>query len=433
MAKTIKAEMWDKMQFLFRNYYDRMVHAVLHYDKPIDITTLKNVLVTFTEKAPVLHSSFKENVLRPYWKIMPYTIDDILTVKDSENPDEDVNSFICQTIPVTSNVQYKVAVFNHNGASTFCMIVNHMCFDGGDFKYFLKKLAQNYNALLEGKPATDLKTGTRSHEQVYTKLNADDKKVAKGLYKNISQVKDEHFFPLTEESETDKNMIVRCKISAEKFDAFKKIGKAMDVTVNDLLLTVYVRALYDIIGMNDDESITIPCMVDLRRHIDGGEEAGGLTNHTGFMQCTVSRKGETINDTLIEVINSVNKSKRDKYMGLYSLPLLNLAYTVFPFAISEIAIKLGYANPLIGMSNIGVLPVEKLNLGDANVSDGFMTGAVKHKPFMQLAITTCHGSATMTIAICGNERDEEIVSHFFDILSGNIDEFIALNQNRLLS
>ena len=29
MKKLLKAEMWDKMQYLFRNYYDRMVHCVL--------------------------------------------------------------------------------------------------------------------------------------------------------------------------------------------------------------------------------------------------------------------------------------------------------------------------------------------------------------------------------------------------------------------
>ena len=42
-------------------------------------------------------------------------------------------------------------------------------------------------------------------------------------------------------------------------------------------------------------------------------------------------------------------------MGLYSLPLLKLAYSIFPYIISEQAIKIGYLNPLIGMSNIGVM------------------------------------------------------------------------------
>ena len=43
--QKIKAELWDKMQYLFRNYYDRMVHAVLYYDGLIDIPTLKTVLI----------------------------------------------------------------------------------------------------------------------------------------------------------------------------------------------------------------------------------------------------------------------------------------------------------------------------------------------------------------------------------------------------
>lgn len=423
--------MWDKMQYLFRNYYDRMVHAVLYYDKPLNIEVLKNVIVAMTEKAPVLHSSFHENPINPYWKVEDYKVDDILTVIESDDAEKEINDFICQCIPVTSNVQLKILVANGRDKSAFAMIVNHMCFDGGDFKYYLKKLCKNYNALLAGEYAVDLKEGTRSHEQVYTKLDEKETRIAKGLYKNISAVKDKHTFPLTPPDASDYTMINKRKISKEVFTAFKKTGKAMDVTVNDLLLAVYIRALYDISGMRDNESITVPCMVDLRRHIKDGEEAGGLTNHTGFMQCTAAQKGETVNDTLIEVLRSVKKNKRDKYLGLYSLPLLKLAYTVFPFGISEVAIKIGYTNPLIGMSNIGPLPANLLNFGEAKLYDGFMTGAAKYKPFMQLACTTLNDELTLTVAIKGNEKDREIVERFFDLIEKNTADFIELNKARL--
>ena len=69
MPELIKAEMWDKMQYLFRNYYDRMVHCVQYYDGLIDIKVLKTVLVYMTEKVPVLHSSFHGNVIEPYWTV----------------------------------------------------------------------------------------------------------------------------------------------------------------------------------------------------------------------------------------------------------------------------------------------------------------------------------------------------------------------------
>lgn len=425
--KYLKAEMWDKMQYLFRNYYDRMIHGVLYFDKPLNVEAVKNILIGFTEKIPVLHSSFVDNPIRPFWKVQSYHIEDILTVTESGNVDEDVEKFICGNIPVTSNVQYRVGLFNGNGKTAFAMIVNHMCFDGGDFKYFLYKFAYNYNKYLTGEKTVEVKTGSRSYKAVYTKLNEEDKKTAKGLYKNISVVKDKHCFPLTEPREDDQTMIIRRKIDRDTFVAMRDTGKKLDVTVNDVMLAVYIRALYEIGRFDENETLTIPCMVDLRRHIDGGGEFGGMTNHTGFMQCSVKRKGETVNDTLIEIIRSVKISKRDKFIGLYSLPLLKLAYTVFPQFLSEFAIKIGYLNPLIGMSNIGRLDGDKLKMGDAVVTDGFITGAVKYKPYMQLALTTLDDVVTMSVAIRANYEDETTVNKFFDYIMDNIHEFIGQN------
>lgn len=226
-------------------------------------------------------------------------------------------------------------------------------------------------------------------------------------------------------------MINRCKMDAETFSLFRAIGKHYGVTINDLMLTVYMHSLYEFGQYPATDTLTIPCMVDLRRHIEGGEEAGGLTNHTGFMQCSVDGVGATLNDTLVKVLRSVRKSKHDKFMGLYSLPLLKLAYTIFPYAISETAIKIGYLNPLIGMSNIGLLRPELLTMGDATPIDGFMTGAVKYKPYMQLALTTMNNEITMTIAIRGNNDDKILVEKFFGILMNNVKRFIAENAKYL--
>lgn len=427
--KTLKAEMWDKMQFLFRNYYDRMVHAVFYYGEKLDEKALTNVLVCLTEKATVLHSRFVENPVDPFWEVSDYTIADILTVKNvaAAEVEGEIDAFITQCIPVKSNVQYKVLLLNDENRSILCFIINHMCCDGGDLKYFIGKIAENYAKVTKGESPLDIKTGSRSYDAVYSKLSEEDKKTAKGLYKNISQVKDTHYFPFTPDSPEDRTRIVRRRIDADTFATFKSIGKKLGVTVNDLLLAVYVRTLYEVGKFNENEPLSIPCMVDLRRHIVGGGSETGLTNHTGFMLATVPDKGETINDTLINVIRSVKKSKNDKFMGLYSLPLLKLAYTVFPHAISEIAIKIGYLNPLIGMSNIGLLDEKKFAFGTAKPVDGFMTGAVKYKPYMQLACTTMHGRVTMTICSRCNDRDEKIINDFFDALLANVEMFIDKN------
>ena len=76
------------------------------------------------------------------------------------------------------------------------------------------------------------------------------------------------------------------------------------------------------------------------------------------------------------------------------------------------------------MSNIGSIKPAEYALGDAAPYDGFYTGAVKGKPYMQLALTTFEGEVTFSIAITGNERDEKIVNDFFDVLLKNVDEVI---------
>lgn len=429
MAKVLKAEIWDKMQYLFRDFYDRMVHCVQYYDAPIDVDAMKQVLVWTTEKTPILHSSFHPNAVEPYWTVEDYVIDDILSVDlFCTDLDGTIDVFLTRSIPVESNVQYRFGIFSDGKYWAIAMIVNHMCMDGGDFKYFMRKLAENYNKQIRGEHGFRIKTGSRAMDEVYSDLTKEEEEQARKLYKNISAVKDSHRFPLTPSSPEDRTMIVKRKVDREIYEKCKSIGKDLGVTVNDLMLAFYIRALYDVGPFDETERLSVPCMVDLRRHIVEKGENTGLTNHTGFMVCSVDNKGETINDTLINVLRSVRKSKDDPYLGLYSLPLLKLAYAVFPHVISETAIRIGYMNPLIGMSNIGPLNDVSLRLGDANLVDGFMTGAVKYKPYMQLALTTVKNVMTMTIAIRGNEKDRMIVEGFFDLIVGNMLDFIRRNE-----
>ena len=65
--KIFKAEMWDKMQYLFRNYYDRMMHCVLFYEGAIDEDALGRALMFQVGEVDVLHSRYHNNFIKPYW------------------------------------------------------------------------------------------------------------------------------------------------------------------------------------------------------------------------------------------------------------------------------------------------------------------------------------------------------------------------------
>ena len=427
MERRLNAELWDKMHYLFRDYNDRMVHVELHYDFEINVEALKTVLICFFEKAPVLHSSFTDNHIHPYWTVKDYHINDVLTVKEvgEEALSDEINSFLVQYIPPDADIQMKVAVFNHSGKSTLCLVENHMCMDGGDLKYFMKALCKNYNDYIENKVSPiDLRTGTRSYEAVYEDFTAGERKVAKNLYKNIN-TPDKHGFPLTPDDDIrDRSFIARRKLSAQKFDEIRAAGKSRGATINDMILTSYFYSLYELASFDINDSVSISCAIDLRRHIKDNSDQG-VTNQTAWMQCKVPKRGNDIFETLEFVKRSSNQFKQDRYMGLHGLPLLSLGYKIMPHAASEEIIKVGYANPLLAMSNIGILEVDKLALEGHEPTDGFMSGAVKYKPYVLLSATSMRKELTLSMCVRGNDEDKKIVEHFFDLLEKNLDLLIA--------
>ena len=423
-STRLKAELWDKMHYLFRDFNDRMVHVALYYDFSIDIEKLKTVLICFFERAPVLHSAFVDNKISPYWEVRDYRIDDILTVQYPADIGAAVDAFLTQYIPPESDLQMKVGVFFKDGQSVLCIVENHMCMDGGDFKYFMNTLCTAYTDYADrGVSPVNLRTGTRAYTAVYEDYSYTEQRMAKNLYKNVC-AKDNHRFPLTRDSIRDASFIARRTIPADKFDRIKAVGKSRGATVNDMLLAAYFYSLYELAGFGPQESVTITCAIDLRRHIKDNSDAG-LTNQTAFMQCAVPARGRDIFETLSYVTASSEKYKKDKFMGLYGLPLLNMGYSILPHAASEEIIKIGYSNPLLAMSNIGVLNEKALSLSGHEPTGGFMTGAVKYKPYALLSATTLKKAITMSMCVRGNEEDRAIVERFLDLFEKNIQTMIA--------
>ena len=422
MAGKLKAELWDKMHYLFRDYNDRMVHAELHYDYRIDLEALKTVVLCMIEKAPVFHSSFTDNHVSPYWTVMDYRIDDVVhgyTVKEEELEGA-IDSFLTQYIPQQASIQIQVAVFYHGNKSTLCIVENHMCMDGGDFKYFLKALCKNYNDYVEKKVSPlELRTGSRAYTQVYEDFTATEKRMAKKLYKNVNTA-DKHGFPFAPQTKEDKSFIARRKLSAETFDKIRSAGKKHGATINDMLLTAYFYALYELANFSPYESVSISCAIDLRRHMKNTDD-NGITNQTAWMQCKIPERGQNIFTTLEYVVRSSNQFKADRFMGLHGLPLLSLGYKILPHAASEEIIKIGYSNPLLAMSNIGILEVDKLALCGNEPTDGFMSGAVKYKPYALLSATSVRKELTLSMCVRGNEEDKRIVKHFFDLIEKSIE------------
>lgn len=424
MERRLTAELWDKMHYLFRDFNDRMVHVELNYDFIPDIEALKTVIICAFEKAPVLHSKFVDTKFSTHWEVKPYDIDDVFSVSYPENVEDAVEEFLTQYIAPNADIQMKIALFIKDGKSTLCMVENHMCMDGGDLKYFLQAFCENYSKYVtDGISPVDFRTGSRSYDDVYSGFSQTEAGVAQRLFKNIN-AKDNHKFPLTPNNIRDKSFIARKRFSEETFAKLKVKGKELGATINELLLASYFYSVYELAGYPSTDKVMISNAIDLRRHMDNVEDKG-FTNHTSWMQCAIPERGRDIFETIKYVVRSSNKFKKDKFMGLYGLPLLNFGYNILPHAASEEIIKIGYSNPLMAMSNIGLLKGSDFALAGKEPTDAFMSGAVKYKPFVLLTATTYRNVITLSMCVRGNEEDKKIVNDFFNLMEKNINTIIG--------
>lgn len=422
--RRLEAELWDKMHYLFRDFNDRMVHVELKYDFIPDIEALKTAVICAFEKVPVLHSKFVDTKISTHWDVMPYDINDVFTVAYPDDMQTAADEFLAQYIPPESHIQMKVALFIKDGRSTLCMIENHMCMDGGDLKYFLQAFCENYNAYVQkGESPIKYRTGSRSYNDVYSGFSKTEAGVAKRLFRNIN-AKDDHRFPLTPDSISDESFIARRKFSEDTLDKLRAKGKELGATINELILASYFRSVYELAGYPETDKLMISNAIDLRRHMDSVEDKG-FTNHTSWMQCAVPEAGKDIFETIRYVTESSNRFKKDKFMGLYGLPLLNFGYSILPHAASEEIIKIGYSNPYMAMSNIGILNGAALALDGKEPADAFMSGAVKYKPFVLLTVTTYKKVITLSMCVRGNDEDRRIVEEFFSLMERNINSIIA--------
>ena len=424
MTRRLNAELWDKMHYLFRDFNDRMVHVELSYDFVPDIEALKTVIICAFEKVPVLRSRFIDNKLTTHWEVMPYRIEDVFSVSYPDDIDEAVENFLTQYISPSESIQMKIALFVKDGKSRLCMIENHMCMDGGDLKYFLQEFCENYSRYVsEGISPVNFRTGSRSYDDVYSGFSKTEAGVARRLFKNIN-ARDDHKFPLTSDNIRDESFIARKKFGEETLIKLKAKGKELGATINELLLASYFYSVYELAGFPDSDTVMISNAIDLRRHMNGVDNQG-FTNHTSWMQCAIPGRGRDIFETVKYVVRSSNKFKKDKFMGLYGLPLLNFGYNFLPHTVSEEIIKIGYSNPLMAMSNIGILNGQHFALCGKEPVDAFMSGAVKYKPFVLLTATTYKNVITLSMCVRGNDEDKKIVGEFFNLMEKNINTLIA--------
>ncbi len=417
--KRLPTEMYDKVNLMCRKYMDRMARFEMDYDFIVDAEMFRNVAVCCLESVPVLRSQVVNHPVSPYWRLADYTVDDFVFVKEVGDIEKARAEFFAREIPLTSNVQMNIALFYNNNKTYICFIWNHMCMDGGGFKMFWSDFCRNYTQYdLDGISPLSFSTGSRKYTDVYKDMARDKAKKARLQFANISP-RSVHGFPFRNNKKEDSVIIVSRKIPSESFIPAREFAKSSGATVTDLLLASYIDSLAKISDISPESPISVACATDLRRHIKDLSTVG-YTNHVSFIHCALSQRGNGLKDTLEKVSEKTRQLKKDEFIGLHGLPLLNIAYKTMVYLQAETVVKLFYNNPSLSVSNVGVIVPESFSLSGNMPFDAFVAGAAKNKPCAVMTALTINDTLSVSMCLRGNENDKKLLERFFDEYVKNI-------------
>ena len=424
LPDRIPAEVSDQIQFFLRSYADQQMRFVVYFGQQINFGILKKAMRLAIVAEPVFSCYYKEEAKTSWWQkqedIDPSLLIDMVEV--SEDTDNAVNEFLTLEISPFIFPIVRARVIRKNQKDILCINMNHTPTDGAGLKEFLKMLALMYTSLIinpEFKVTPDI-NGDRSLKQVTDHFSFFQKlKFAREGFRSPKRGLT-WSFDWARTTEEERKFISTMKLSSVDFDRIKAYSKLNNVTINDIVLTVFIRSftLTDTKNYYAAKPVIIP--VDLRKYIKPGTKTS-ICSLTGSLICNIGKiEGNTFKETLTRVREEMNK-KKEVHAEMNRISQISVLSGIIPYGKLKEKLMNVKMPPIPLVTNIGIINPADINFNDIAVDDAFVTGAIAFQNNFSMGYSTFQKVMTFSIGYKGGEIQERKVNEFFGNLKSELE------------
>jgi NRPS condensation-like uncharacterized protein len=402
---------------------DRLIQCVLEFPGRLDEEVLRRSAELLLRVQPVLGCRFVEDPEGSRWeRPEDPAFPDLLSRTDSEDPEEAL--WTCAREPMDSlrAPQVRLCLIRSDGRDRLLVKFNHDCTDAGGVKACLRDLALLYGRLLEDPghvpPLRDPED--RGLGQVLRRIDAPD--LLRALEGNEPHPCPTWALPLWEGGfEEPYHRLVR--IEGERFRVIREYRRSRGCTWNDLLLTAYYRALFELLRPEIGRPLTVGVTVDLRRYLPRDRSLGAANLSGGVTPALERVPGERFEGTLERVARSMAELK-ESGPGLRIALLFEIFGRMGPSGASAL---LGEA-PGPGVpcpqffSNVGRLGEEPegLAFGPLRASGAYLIGPALCPPTTLLALSTYGESLALCAASWRPALPPARLGEFLDLMRSEL-------------
>lgn len=409
-----KAEIFDKYQYLYEvtRYSDHQVHCLIYFESKVDAAILKRAAELLIKSVPILTRTYKSCGNSSHWEDTDISVwEDLFTVTDNK---DEFDNFTLSKTNAETGPQIKFCLLQKE-KDCLSVVINHMVSDGGGFKQCMYLFSELYSNLLRDPDYIPERIidGDRSFKDIIRKPNIPLRIGMLLFGSKDNNQKSTCEFPMSK-SENPVPFLVSHEIPKDLFRSIKNYCRASDVTVNDVVLTAYFRALSVVLDMIDRE-LAIPIMIDMRRYLnDKGLNALTNLSSTSIVKTCVA-KNEDFFGTLSK-INSIMKVKKSGNLGLNTFLKLNAGFKI-PFVDAYSIMAKVLKHPKLSMTNIGILDSSRLVFVNSPIENAVMFSSKKYQPYLQLSVTSFNDKMTLGFGQYGSKQDRNRIEELLNCIN----------------
>lgn len=405
------AEIFDQVQRLFdlNGFNDHQLHCVLRFAARPDAVVLKKAVIASIEAIPILGTRYVAGET-PCWTSIDAA--EFRRALVNVRTETEFEEFLPSRVDEGIGPQVRVCLLDTSSSFVVATKMNHMICDAAGFKEYLYYLCRIYAGLMADpayRPAAIV--GNRSVRGVLKRFGIGVKAKALLLQNKDNNRTGGDRFPFDADGDARPFILVR-KFGRERVAALRDYGRANGATLNDVVLTAFYRCLFRRLKPRPGDELWIPITVDMRRHLGEAERFASLTNLSSMVGTQIAYVPEEGFAGTLGRVKTIMDEKKLGGIGLNAFVKLDLVFRLLGDKTVNRWLRSKLKNPLICMTNIGVLETDRLALGELRPHDAFMCGSVKYKPYFQLAMSSFAGEITLSVNQYGSAADRESILAF---------------------
>ena len=424
MSAAIPAGAGEKMQYIVHEFNDNTIRFVLRYPVLLDADALRQATVALISSVDVLHASFEAGRVNACWHVNAVRAGDCFTrIVGAEQPAEEALRQALQPIAADAPAQMRCVLVEGAQECAIAVLISHLCADGVDSRYLLRKLCEAYGLQASAGSCEGLsvKNGSRAVEQLYGRLTAEERRALKKDPR--TGVRSSFTYPTQEPGEP---AVLRRELPSAVMAAAHARVQTLGATVNDLLLTAGYYAFVEVSGSDPKAPVSLMSMMDLRRHCAGGDSAG-LCNLTGSLATALTGGlHETFDETLRDVAAQTRRLKSDPLAGLYGMPLLHAAAKRLPMGLLLAVVGRLYGSMSVGMTNVGRMKRTELTMNGVAPLQAWFGGPIKRKPGMQISAVSLDQDCALCIWGNATPEDQVVLQRLLDRMAEHVTAFAEM-------